>query len=127
MSSELIRKTAAMKTWAVVGAHDDPSRFGHRIFRHLLDLGYSVYPIHPRLKEIDGHQVYKSIADLPETPDVVDMVVNPETGLKVMEQIKARGIRYVWMQPGTRSEAIREFAAASGIELIEDCVLVQLG
>ncbi|HNM45396.1 MAG TPA: CoA-binding protein, partial [Candidatus Sumerlaeota bacterium] len=86
-----------------------------------------VYPIHPRLKEIDGHQVYKSIADLPETPDVVDMVVNPETGLKVMEQIKARGIRYVWMQPGTRSEAIREFAAASGIELIEDCVLVQLG
>jgi hypothetical protein len=30
------------------------------------------------------------------------------------------------MQPGTRSDAIREYAAAHGISLIEDCVLVRL-
>ncbi|MCC6546336.1 CoA-binding protein [Candidatus Sumerlaeota bacterium] len=123
---DLIAKTAKMKTWAVVGAHDDPSRFGHRIFRHLLNLGYTVYPIHPRLKEIDGHQVFKAIGDLPVVPEVVDMVVNPETGIKVMAQIKAFGVKYVWMQPGTRSEEIREFAKREGIQLIEDCVLVQL-
>jgi len=122
----LIPATLAMKTWAVVGAHDDPARYGYKIFRVLKDRGYTVYPIHPRLKEIDGDPVYTRIADLPAVPDVIDMVVNPDTGLRVMEDIKAAGIRYAWMQPGTRSLEIRDYAAANGIELIEDCVLVQV-
>lgn len=51
------------------------------------------------------------------------MVVNPTIGIKVMEEIAALGIKYVWLQPGTRSDEIREFAASNGIEIIEDCVL----
>lgn len=124
--NDRIRETLRMKTWAVVGAHHDPARYGYRIFRVLMDRGYRVYPIHPQLKEIDGVEVYKSLQDLPETPDVVDMVVNPNKGIKVMEDIRDKGIRYVWMQPGTRSQEIRDFAGENGIELIEDCVLVRV-
>jgi predicted CoA-binding protein len=123
---ELISATLAMKKWAVVGAHNDPARYGYRIYRLLRDAGYTVWPIHPRLKEIDGDAVYTGLRQLPEVPEVVDMVVNPETGLRVFEDIAALGIKYVWMQPGTRSDVIREYAAAHGISLIEDCVLVRL-
>ncbi len=123
---ELIEKTFGMKTWAVVGAHDDPGRYGYKLFRILKDRGYEVYPIHPRLKEIDGEVVYKSISDLPKKPEVIDMVVNPEIGIKVFDEIKAAGIEYVWMQPGTRSDEIREFARDNDIHLIEDCVLVRI-
>lgn len=123
----VIQDTFAKKRWAVVGAHDDPARFGYKLFYVLKEAGYEVYPIHPRLKVIDGVQVYKSLKDLPVVPDVVDMVVNPETGIKVFADIAELGIKYVWMQPGTRSDAIREFAKTHGITLIEDCVLVRIG
>lgn len=122
-----IEKTLAMKKWAVVGARQDQSTYGYKIWWLLKDRGYTVSPVNPKGGDIDGETVYTSIADLPETPEVVDMVVNPQAGLKVMEEIAARGIKYVWMQPGTRSDAIRAFAAEKGIELIEDCVLIRLG
>lgn len=124
--SDAVRRTLEMKKWAVVGASDDPARYGHRIWRVLRDRGYTAWPVHPRLREIDGEEVYSSVADLPETPDVVDMVVNPSIGIKVMEDIRRAGIRHVWLQPGTRSDEIRDFAREHGIELIEDCVLVRL-
>jgi hypothetical protein len=115
------------KTWAVVGAHEDPARFGYKIFRVLSDAGYTVYPIHPRLAEIDSCTVYRNLSSLPSVPDVVDMVVNAETGIKVFKEIADLGIKTVWMQPGTRSDEIRGFAAAHGITLIEDCVLIRIG
>ncbi|MCC5875957.1 MAG: CoA-binding protein [Candidatus Sumerlaeia bacterium] len=123
---DLIRKTLAMKTWAVVGASDDPARYGYKIWHVLRDRGYTAHPIHPRHKEIDGEVVHKSLRDLPEVPHVVDMVVNPTTGIRVMEEIRDLGIRYVWMQPGTRSDEIRDFAKKHDIVLIEDCVLVRI-
>lgn len=126
MSHELIRKTLELKRWAVVGATDDPAKYGYKIFHLLRAEGYTVFPIHPTLKEIDGVAVYASIRELPEAPDVVDMVVNPRIGLKVMEEIGERGIKYVWLQPGARSDEIRDYAAGNGISLIEDCVLVRL-
>lgn len=125
MSKDLIEKTLAMKKWAVVGANDDPAKFGHIIYETLKQRGYTVYPVNSRMETINGEKCYAHFADLPETPEVVDMVVNPRTGLKIMEEIRDAGIKYVWMQPGTRSDEIREFAKANGIELIEDCVLVR--
>ena len=126
MSNDPIRHTLSLKNWAVVGASDDPARYGYKIWRVLRDRGYVAAPIHPRHKEIDGEPVYRSLRDLPSVPDVVDMVVNPATGIRVMEDIRDLGIRHVWMQPGTRSDEIRAFAEAHGITLIEDCVLVRI-
>lgn len=127
MSTKLMAETLRMKSWAVVGANDAPARYGYRIFRVLRDAGHDVFPIHPTLAEIDGVKCHARLSDLPTAPEVVDMVVNPRVGLKVFEEIRALGIRYVWMQPGTRSDEIRAFAQQHGIELIEDCVLVRIG
>ena len=124
---ELIDETLKMKTWAVVGATDDPAKFGYRIYHVLKDFGYKVYPVNTSVEEIDGDKVYKSLTELPEKPDVVDMVVNPRTGRKVFDDIYGLGIQYVWMQPGTRSDEIRAFAEEKGINLIEDCILVRIG
>jgi hypothetical protein len=127
MTSSVIRETLRMKSWAVVGASDDPGRYGYKLFRVLRDAGHTVYPIHPTLDEIDGVKCNARLTDLPAVPEVVDMVVNPRVGLKVFEEIAALGIKYVWMQPGTRSDEIRTFATEHGITLVEDCVLVRIG
>lgn len=126
MSDELMTQTFAMKTWAVVGATDDPGKYGYKLWYILKDRGYTVFPINPKLTEIEGHEVFPSLRDLPVKPEVIDMVVNPRVGIKVMEEIAELGIKYVWMQPGTRSQEIRDFADDHDITLIEDCVLVRI-
>jgi uncharacterized protein len=62
------------KTIAVVGASSKPNRASHFVLSYLRSSStdYEVWPVSPREDEILGLQVYKSLADLPGTPDIVD-------------------------------------------------------
>ncbi|ADQ13803.1 CoA-binding protein [Halanaerobium hydrogeniformans] len=119
-------KTLEMKNWAVVGATDKKNKFGYKIYKKLKNHNYNVYPVNPNLETIDGDQCYPDLASVPVEIDVVDMVVNPRIGIKVMENIKTEGINYVWLQPGTRSSQIRDFAKNNKITIVESCVLINL-
>jgi predicted CoA-binding protein len=123
---EIAERTIRMKKWAVVGASPKPARYSHKIMQLLRERGFDVYPVRPGVSEIDGLKVYPSIAAIPEQIDVVDMVVNPEVGMKAMEEIRDAGIKYVWLQPGAESEDIHAFARENGIVAIEACVLAVL-
>lgn len=112
------------KVWAVVGATVDEDKFGYKIYKRLKEHGYKVYPVSPKYDEIDGDQAYKALKDLPEVPEVVDFVVNPKIGIKVIEQCQHLGIKNVWLQPGTVSEEILNYAKANEITTAEACVLV---
>lgn len=122
----LKEKTLKMKRWAVVGATNNQSRYGYKIIKILQEHEYDVYPINPRITDIDSIICYDSILDLDMEIDVVDMVVNPKIGIEVMKEIYTKGIKYVWLQPGTRSDEIRRFASDHGIHLIEDCIYATL-
>ncbi|GKX31210.1 CoA-binding protein [Vallitalea longa] len=115
------------KKWAVVGATDDTSKFGYKIYMRLKNNGYTVYPISIKCDEIDGDKAYKELADLPEKVDVVDFVVNPRIGISIMKQCKELGIKNVWLQPGTVSDEIIDYAKENNIETFRGCVLVALG
>lgn len=119
-------KMMKLKTWAVVGATQDVEKFGYKIYKRLKDKGYNVYPISPKYDTIDGDKVYKSLGDLPEKPEVVDFVVNPKVGFKIIEQCHELGIKNVWLQPGTVSEEILEFAKNNEINVAQACVLVAI-
>jgi len=43
-----------------------------------------------------------------------------------MKEINKLGIKYVWLQPGTRSQEIRDFAAENDIQLVENCIYARL-
>jgi predicted CoA-binding protein len=122
----LIEKTMKMKNWAVVGATTKKNRFGYKIVKKLKENGYNVFPVNPKVEEVDGLKCYNDLSSIDAQIDVVDMVVNPKHGIKVMEEINQLGIKYVWLQPGTRSEEIRKFATEKGIELIKDCIYARL-
>lgn len=114
------------KIWAVVGATQDESKFGYKIYRKLKDKGYEVYPISPKYDEIDGDKAYKTVLELPVKPDVVNFVVNPKIGMKVLEQCDQLGIKNIWLQPGTVSEELLSVAKEKNINAIEACVLVEM-
>lgn len=119
-------KTMAMKNWAVVGATDKKDKFGYKIYKRLKEYDYNVYPVNPSLDKIDGDKCYPNLKSIDAKIEVVDMVVNSSIGLEIMKDVKNKGIEYVWLQPGARSQKIREFAAKNNIKIIARSIYREL-
>lgn len=116
-----------LKNWAVVGASQDTSKFGYKVYKKLKNKGYNVYPVNPGLEEIDGEKCYHSIYDITDAIDVISLIVNPKIGIGVIEAANEKGIKNVWCQPGAESKELIEKAKAYGIKIIyNECVLVEL-
>jgi acetate---CoA ligase (ADP-forming) len=67
---------------AFVGATEDLGKFGGRCVRQLIDFGFpgGIYPVNPKRSGIFGVKCYPSLADLPEKPDHVGIVL-PAAGV----------------------------------------------
>ncbi|QXM05519.1 CoA-binding protein [Crassaminicella indica] len=111
------------KNWAVVGDVLNPSKFAHKIKNRLIDAGYNVFLINPRDK---SGEVFLSLKDIKEQIDVIDLCINPNTGMKIIEEAHELGINKVLIQPGAGSEEIKSFCKEKGITYLESCVLVEL-
>jgi len=62
------------KSIAIVGASEKPSRASYFVATYLQSsTRYKVYFVNPVVKEILGQPTYASLADLPESPDIVDV------------------------------------------------------
>ncbi|MEX2458932.1 MAG: acetate--CoA ligase family protein [Actinomycetota bacterium] len=75
------------KTIALIGATDDKRRAGYALFRKVVDRGKRegtvVYPVNPRLQELDGITCYPTLAEVPGEVDVaVIMIGDAEKGLR---------------------------------------------
>jgi uncharacterized protein len=114
-------KTIAMKRWAVVGATSKRYRYAYKIVGRLIEKGYKVYPINPKEDEVDGLNVYNRISEIPGEIDVI-MIINPNIGIEVLREAVELGIKYVWLQPGARSNKIRSFTKENKFNVIEDCI-----
>ena len=112
--------------WAIVGASSNQTKYGYRIYKLLRHYGYTVFPVNPREKEIDGQSCYASLADLPIRPDVVDFVVPPPVAVVMVKECAQMEIKNVWFQPGVADGEVMRAAEALGLNYIHDtCVMVQ--
>ena len=127
MASEEMKKVLEKKTWAVVGVSDQRNKYGNKVYRHLRNNDYNVFPINPTLDKVEGDKAYKYLKDLPETPDVVNFVVRPMVTNNKLKKFKDLGINYAWAQPGASNSKSEEIAQENDINLIRDeCVLVEV-
>lgn len=122
---QLISDFVNRRVWAVVGASQDRTKFGNRVYRSLRSAGYIVYPVNPKGGELEGETVYSSLADLPEPPEVIDLVVPPRATEQVVREAHALGLARVWMQPGAESDAAIAYCHQHGIQVIHGaCAMV---
>ncbi len=121
-----IEQALKEKVWAVIGATHNKDKFGYKIYKCLKNHGYTVYPVNPNVTDVDGDQCYPSIAALPEIPAVVDFVVPEKVGIAAAEECHILGVKTVWLQPGADKPAVVAKANELGLNVITDCVLVQL-
>lgn len=109
--------------FAVVGMHEDPTKYANRIFHKLLEKDKVVYGVNPKYDTIDGHTIYKSIDTILDPVDVAVFVVNPTIGIHMLESVKAKGINYLWLQPGTVDADLLAKAEELDLIPIQACVL----
>lgn len=122
---KLIADFVKRRVWAVVGVSRDPRKFGYQVYRSLRDAGYTVYPVNLKAGKMEGAQVYATLADLPEPPEVVNMVVPPHVTEQVVREMHELGLTRVWMQPGAESEAGVRYCNEHGIQVIQQaCAMV---
>ncbi len=113
-------------TVAVVGATDDPDKYGSVIYRDLKEKGFTVYPVNPNRDEVDGDPAYPSLAALPERPTIVNFVVPPPIALGVLQTCLDLGLTNVWLQPGAESPAVIAFVQQHGFNYMANaCIMVQ--
>ena len=107
---EIIRRT---KSVAMVGASSNPARPSYFVATYLLSSSCSfenVWFVNPAADEILGRPVYKSLADLPGPPDLVDVFRKPADLPEVADEAIAAGAKTLWLQLGLWDEAVAQHA-----------------
>jgi len=112
---------ADARTIAVVGASPKPDRPSHGVMRYLLEQGYRCIPVRPRgCDEVLGVPCVRSLAEIAEPIDLVDVFRRPEACPEVARETVAAGARSLWLQLGIVSPEARRIADAAGIDYVED-------
>jgi predicted CoA-binding protein len=112
---------------AVIGASGDRSKFGNKALRAFRAQGYTVVPINPHETEIEGERAYASVLDYPGTIHEATFYVQPEIGVRVIEEVARKGIPVVWLNPGADGAAVIARAKALGIAPRVACSILGIG
>jgi uncharacterized protein len=112
---------------AVIGASNDRRKYGNKALRAFRAQGYSVIPINPHEAQVEGERAYKSVLDYDGPIDEATLYVPPEVGVAVMEEIAARRIPTVWLNPGADDDQVVARAKALGLAPIVACSIMAVG
>ena len=116
-----------MKSVAIIGASNDPRKYGNKAVRAYLQQGYTVYPVNLNEERIEGLPTLRSIHDVPARPQLVSVYLPPALTLRVLPDIAAKGCDELWLNPGTESEAVLAEAERLGLKVIQACSIVGVG
>jgi uncharacterized protein len=122
-ATNLLRSTGTRI--AVVGASNDPSKFGNIIVEDLIEHGYQVFPVNLNEAMIAGLPVYRSLEDVPKPIDIVDVVTPPDVTREILEDAESAGVGLVWLQDGSFDDDVLADAAAAPFKTVYDaCIMV---
>ena len=122
---EALRRRGPGTRIAVVGASNDPAKYGNIIVRNLSAKGYTVLPVNLREKKIAGLPAYPNLAALPLPVDIVDIVTPPSVSKGILEEAARLGLPAVWLQDGSYDEAVLRVAGRAPFKTVyEACIMV---
>lgn len=82
---------------AIIGASQDLATISGQPLKFLQSHGYrgKLYPVNPRYQEVAGVKCYPALADVPEVPDLVLILVNAARVAEMLRQCGAKRVPYV--------------------------------
>ncbi|MFA5167343.1 MAG: CoA-binding protein [Candidatus Omnitrophota bacterium] len=115
-----------MKNVALIGATNKADRYAYQAMKLLLEKGYRVYPVHPRITTIDGLSVYQTIRDIPEEIHTVTLYVGAPRSTLMIEGILGCRPQRIIFNPGAENDILEKQARDAEIETVRGCTLVML-
>ncbi len=110
----------------ILGASPKADRYANRAQKMLMEGGYPVVPIHPKIAEIEGVAVTHDLADVEQPVHTLTMYVGPDRSAPIADAIVALRPARAIFNPGTESPELQARLAEQGTEVIEGCTLVML-
>lgn len=110
------------KRIALVGASDRADRPSYGVMKFLLEQGYEVIPVSPKLagQTLLGQTAYAALADIPGKVDMVDVFRNAEAAWGVAQEAIAIGADTLWLQLGVINEQAAVLAQDAGMTVVMD-------
>jgi predicted CoA-binding protein len=103
------------KTIAIVGLSPDKEKPSNIVANYLITHGFRIIPVNPGYDEILGEKSYKTLSDITEKIDIVDIFMRSEKILPVVEEATKLKPRAIWLQLGIINEEAKKLVEDAGI------------
>ena len=115
---------------AVLGIKMEPYQPAYYVPEFVKSAGFEIVPVpvyYPGVTEILGEPVYRKVADVPGSVDLVNVLRRSRDVAAHVDDILAKRPKAVWLQLGIRNDVAAERWARAGIDVVQDrCLLVEL-
>jgi uncharacterized protein len=111
---------------AVVGLSANPYRPSHYVAEYMAQHGYEITPVNPGQTEILGRKCYRSLKDVPQPLEIVNIFRDPSAVPAIVEEAIECGAKVIWMQLGVIHEAAAQRARDAGlIVIMNKCIKIE--
>jgi predicted CoA-binding protein len=117
----------SVKTIAIPGLSPKEDKDSHRVAKYLQSQGFKIIPIYPKGDEILGERVYRSLSEIKERVDMVDMFRKAEVADAIVDEIAKRDdVKVLWLQKGIVNNAAAKRAEELGVKVVQNrCTMVE--
>ena len=118
----LVKEFLSQERIAVVGVSDQRDTGCNAAYRNFQKAGYKVFPVNPRISKFEGEPCYPDLASIPEKPEAVFILTNPEVTEQIVDQCVELGVKHVWMHcmMGTKPGLVQGMTSVSQ-KAVETC------
>lgn len=111
-----LEKVMKEKNFAIVGDTLNEKKYACIIKNKMIDKGYNVFSVGKELK---------SLNDISEEIDIIDLCINSKDGLRLMKEC-TKSFKGIIIQPGAESDELISYLKENNYPFMEGCLLVGL-
>ena len=113
-----------VKSIAVIGLSNNPDRSSYGVAKYL-EQYFKIYPVNPMIDSWNGIKSYKSLTEIPDKVDLVNVFRKSEEVLHIVREAINLEIKKVWLQLGVINNEAKDLAVSNNIEFVMDeCIAV---
>jgi hypothetical protein len=115
----------SIKSIAIVGISDNPEKPSYEVGKYLMSQGFKIFPINPNIDNFLGIKSYKTLSDIKEKIDVIDIFRKPEFVAQIVDEAIKIGAKTIWMQEGISDGKAAIKARAAGLTVIMNICMMK--